>query len=373
MGTVGGFLSRGTGRVLGVGVALLVGLAPLGLTPAPAIAGTGCRRGAPSATAALVPQYVVPPDPAVNVDDPDAAREPLRRIRYPDEVGFWVAAGLDHRAVSVALTEETTPTRVFPFADARRPDAAYSDSIVRLFCGLFARPPNPFELEYWSARYENGLPLVSIAEAFTVSEEFVSRHGMPDDAGLVPLLYRDVLGRTPAGDVGPLLARVRRGELSRGALVTLFTESPEFVSLTGTTPPRKPPLPYPDVGSGKRIIYTNGGGRIWLVAATGELVKTHLVSGRRGVPKVGRYRVFSKSRHAWAPYGGITMEYMVRFARGTWPYGFHSIPVYADKRPLQTVSQLGQHLSGGCVRQDFDDAEFVYHWADVGTRVIVIP
>jgi len=66
------------------------------------------------------------------------------------------------------------------------------------------------------------------------------------------------------------------------------------------------------------------------------------------------------------------MEYMVRFARGEWPYGFHSIPVWPDERPLQDSAQLGTHRSGGCVRQEFDDAQFVFGWAHVGDRVIVI-
>lgn len=79
------------------------------------------------------------------------------------------------------------------------------------------------------------------------------------------------------------------------------------------------------------------------------------------------------SRYAWAPYDGITMEYMVRFARGEWPYGFHSIPVYPDKKPLQVPAKLGTHGSGGCVRQLWHDAEAVYEWSTIGTRVIVVP
>jgi lipoprotein-anchoring transpeptidase ErfK/SrfK len=65
------------------------------------------------------------------------------------------------------------------------------------------------------------------------------------------------------------------------------------------------------------------------------------------------------------------MEYMVRFARGEWPYGFHSIPIHPDDTPLQTPAQLGTHRSGGCVRQLWDDAKTVFEWATVGTRVIV--
>ena len=59
--------------------------------------------------------------------------------------------------------------------------------------------------------------------------------------------------------------------------------------------------------------------------------------------------------------------------REEWPYGFHSIPIHEDKSPFQTKEQLGTLRSGGCVRQDFDDAEWTFGWTDVGTRVIMLP
>ena len=53
--------------------------------------------------------------------------------------------------------------------------------------------------------------------------------------------------------------------------------------------------------------------------------------------------------------------------------GFHSIPIHEDKSPFQTKEQLGTLRSGGCVRQDFDDAVWTFGWTDVGTRVIMTP
>lgn len=239
---------------------------------------------------------------------------------------------------------------------------------------MFDRHPDAFELEYWTGRYRNGLPLVTIAEAFTHSQEYVARYGAASDAGIVHLLYRDVLGREPnAETVSMLTSSLRSGAEHRGQVVVRFTESAEYVRRTGTASPVKPILPYPDVGSGRRIIYTNSGQRVWLIDATGELYKTHQVTGRRGIPYVGRYRVYSMSRYAWAPYDGITMEYMVRFTRLEWPYGFHSIPVWPDKKPLQVPAKLGTYGSGGCIRQLWDDSETLYEWATVGTRVIVTP
>ncbi len=323
----------------------------------------------------LTPGAPLNEDVAFNTQDPDAEQNPLELIRFPDEVALWETAGfLPDRSLSAGVDLSIPAVRAFAFTGPERWDTEISDSIVRLYCGLFDRHPDAFEVEYWVGRYRNGLPLVTIAEAFTHSQEFVGRYGTPSDAGLVRNLYRDVLDReSSAGSVDALVTALNTGEEHRGQTVVRFTESSEYVRRTGTASPVKPILPYPDVGSGRRIIYTNGGQRIWLINATGELHKTHQVSGRRGVPSVGRYKIYSMSRYAWAPYDGITMEYMVRFARGEWPYGFHSIPVHPDKAPMQTPAQLGTHRSGGCVRQLWDDAEAVFEWSTVGTRVIVTP
>jgi hypothetical protein len=322
----------------------------------------------------LTPGSPVVEDVAFNRDDPDADDSPIELIRFPDETALWVEAGIGGTSLQGGRDLAVPQVRAFAFTGPERQDRAVSDSIVRLYCSMFDRRPNSFELEYWSGRYWNGLPLVSIAEAFTHAHEFVGRYGVVTDDDLVALLYRDVLGREPGrGGVAATVAKLDSGDMHRGEVIVQFTESDEYVRRTATVRPEKPILPYPDVGSGRRIILSDSGQRVWLVESTGELAKTHQVSGRRGIPGVGRYNVYSKSRYAWAPYDGITMEFMVRFARGEWPYGFHSIPVWPDESPLQTPAQLGTHRSGGCIRQLWDDASAVFEWAEVGDRVVLIP
>jgi len=322
----------------------------------------------------LTPGHVPAADPAIVEGDPDAESMPMAAIRFPDEASLWASVGT--RGVDLAVAVDSTDASIGSLTGLgpERTDREISDSIVRLYCGLLGREPDALEVEYWARRYWNGLPLVTIADAFTTSREFLDRFGDPADEALVTILYRTVLAREPsAGGVEAFVEMLQSGEMTRGSLVVAFTDSPEFVAATGTVEPEKPPLPYPGVGSGRRVIYANREARVWLVEATGELAKTHQVSGRRGVPNPGRYNVYSKSRYAWAPYDGITMEYMVRFAREEWPYGFHSIPIHSDSSPLQTKEQLGTLRSGGCVRQDFDDAKFTFGWAEVGTRVIMLP
>lgn len=323
----------------------------------------------------LTPTSVLVEDVAFNPDDSDAEANPLELITYPGETVVWLANAL---GTNESFTEESSaepgPSPAFAFTGPGRSDAVVSDSIVRLFCGLFDREPESFEIDYWASRYWSGLPLVTIAESFTHAREFVDRHGVVSDEDLVAMLYRSVLGREPSvSGTERALGELASGEAHRGEVIVRFTESGEYVERTATASPEKPILPYPKEGSGRRIIYSNSGGRVWMIDSTGELYKTHQVSGRRGVPAAGRYRVYSMSRYAWAPYDGITMEYMVRFARGEWPYGFHSIPVWPGDDPLQTPAQLGTRRSGGCVRQLWDDAQAVYEWSTIGTRVIATP
>jgi hypothetical protein len=345
--------------------------------PASAQTTGGCVTAAGEANAVrarLTPTAEVQEDVAFNFDDPDAEDNPLALIRFPDQGVLWISARI---ASPASIVDDAYPGSGQDGAISPAPersDRPVSDSIVRLYCGLLDRKPSSQELEYWAGRYWNGLPLVTIAEAFTHSREFVGRFGDVSDQVLVSLLYSEVLGRQPGeGAVAATVAQIESGAIHRGHAIVQVTESGEYVRRTGTVAPEKPILPYPDVGSGRRIIYSNSGGRIWLIDDTGELYKTHQVSGRRGIPAAGRYRVYSMSRYAWAPHDGITMEYMVRFARGEWPYGFHSIPVRPGDVPMQTPAQLGTRRSGGCVRQLWNDAQAVFEWATIGTRVIATP
>lgn len=128
-------------------------------------------------------------------------------------------------------------------------------------------------------------------------------------------------------------------------------------------------------GTGRRIVYANGAQRVWLVESDGTVVASHPVSGRPGQPPPGTYAVYSKSLNTYSTFHPwVTMRYMVRFAktpRGN-NIGFHEIP-RSRGAPMQTDAQLGQPLSGGCVRQATAAAILVWNWAPIGTKVVVLP
>lgn len=158
-----------------------------------------------------------------------------------------------------------------------------------------------------------------------------------------------------------------------GALKNLLSPPKRPAPAPPSTRPPAPPAPTApaDSGAGKRIVYCVACQRVWLVESNEAVSRTHLVSGRAGVPRRGTYSVFSKSPIAYS--GRVTMQYMVRFARGrTLAIGFHAIPRDRTGRPIQTEAQLGTYRSAGCVRQSDASAGAVWNFAPVGTKVVVI-
>jgi hypothetical protein len=133
-----------------------------------------------------------------------------------------------------------------------------------------------------------------------------------------------------------------------------------------------PPLPT-NSGEGRRVVYSNGQQRIWLVESNGVVVNSFRVSGRLGAPPFGTYSIASKS--IMSSSGSLRLPYMSRFYRassGKW-IGFHGIPLRSDGTPIQTDAQLGQPLSHGCVRMNQEDVKVVWAFTPVGTKVVVVP
>jgi hypothetical protein len=113
---------------------------------------------------------------------------------------------------------------------------------------------------------------------------------------------------------------------------------------------------------------------VWLVDGRGRVVRDFPVSGRKDWPRPGAYRVFSKSPRSWSSTYGVTFRWMVRFAHGhRADIGFHTIPRYPSGKKMQRLSSLGRPVGrGGCPHSADEDARFLYRWASVGTKVVVV-
>ena len=136
-----------------------------------------------------------------------------------------------------------------------------------------------------------------------------------------------------------------------------------------------PPLLPANSGVGRRVVYQNKLQWVWVVDANNKVRETMPVSGRRGVPKPGEYRVTSQSLRSYSlDFEGVWFVNMTRFAFGPagGNIGFHAIPT-KDGKVLQTEEQLGTFQGSGCIRMAPDDAKLIFKFATRGTKVVVLP
>jgi hypothetical protein len=129
----------------------------------------------------------------------------------------------------------------------------------------------------------------------------------------------------------------------------------------------------PGSGTGYRIVFDQSEQRVWLVASSGRVERSYLVSGSRfDNLHPGTFSVLSRSRYATSfDYSG-KLEYFVHFTTGySAPIGFHAVPKDNAGHLEQTRAQLGTPLSAGCVRQWLPDAIALWDFAPVGTKVVV--
>jgi lipoprotein-anchoring transpeptidase ErfK/SrfK len=148
------------------------------------------------------------------------------------------------------------------------------------------------------------------------------------------------------------------------------TSLPNLVAAVTVAGPRVPH----QSGTGRRVVYSISRQRVWLIGGAGRVRHTYLVSGRLSQPEPGHYRVYSRSRWTSSTVSDESMQYMVRFTHGEntgTPIGFHSIPRDRDGHPAQSIDDLGKPLSHGCIREWLRDAAFLWHFAPVGTKVVV--
>ena len=188
-------------------------------------------------------------------------------------------------------------------------------------------------------------------------------------------------GHDAAHGAGPMAP----SSIDSGATASSAAQRGAAIQVTDTLPPPPPLQPGDSLdvpansGSGRRIVYSKGIQRIWLIEVDEDnnetLYNTHRVSGRMDEPPYGTYTVWSRSETTCAvAHPDICMRWMVRFAIN-WKgnnIGFHEIPS-RNGVPLQTDDQLGLALSGGCVRQATADALITWNWATIGTVVVVVP
>ena len=174
----------------------------------------------------------------------------------------------------------------------------------------------------------------------------------------------------------PAMATVSETTRGAGEAVEPPADSARPQTLQGTPTASdaaagEPGLPE-ESGEGRRVVFSEGQQRVWLVGARDRVQHTYLVSGSLyDNLDPGSYEVYSRSEQAWGIDDSGSMKYFVRFAQGdNAAIGFHDIPI-DDGQRVQTVAELGTPLSHGCIRQRRSDAKLLWAFAPLGTKVVV--
>ncbi len=117
------------------------------------------------------------------------------------------------------------------------PVATAHDEIYRLYLATFGREPEAVGHAYWTQQRVAGASLPAVAAAFLVSPEADWRLG-PD-----PLrdVYANAFGREPDSDGHRYWSTFPIAEVLAG-----FTNSPELIAATGTSPSRVAAVTLPD-------------------------------------------------------------------------------------------------------------------------------
>ncbi|HEY7627187.1 MAG TPA: L,D-transpeptidase family protein [Ilumatobacteraceae bacterium] len=146
------------------------------------------------------------------------------------------------------------------------------------------------------------------------------------------------------------------------------------LSYVATSGPDTPPLP-PNSGNGKRVVYDRSGQRVWAVDKNNRVIRSWLVSGSKYNNELpGTHEVYSRSEVSTAWNGKAYLPKMIRWLKTDIGHiGFHAIPRHvSDGSRYEKDSELGTRLSGGCQRQADLDAAFMWDFAQIGTKVVVI-
>ncbi|MDH3679502.1 MAG: DUF4214 domain-containing protein, partial [Acidimicrobiia bacterium] len=114
---------------------------------------------------------------------------------------------------------------------------ALDGQLGRLYEAYFQRDPDAAGFGFWQGQRAGGAQLGDISDVFAASAEFVDVYGSLSDSEFVELVYQNVLSRpADAAGLAYWVGQLAAG-VSRGTVMTGFSESAEYIVTTGTVAP----------------------------------------------------------------------------------------------------------------------------------------
>ncbi len=145
--------------------------------------------------------------------------------RYPDPAGvqYWANLLATGRIAGYQMVQQFVKSPEF---------LGSMSPAMRLYLAYFGRWPDDAGLDYWANAIRSGTQVSQISDFFATSPEFTARYGSLSNRDFVTLVYNNVLSRSPdAAGYNFWLGRMSAG-LSRGQVMTNFSESAEYVGQT---------------------------------------------------------------------------------------------------------------------------------------------
>jgi hypothetical protein len=114
---------------------------------------------------------------------------------------------------------------------------ALDGQISRLYQAYLRRQPDASGFSFWQGQRAAGVSLSGVSNAFAASNEFQSTYGSLSNDAFVDLVYANVLGRSPDPAGKAYWLQQLGAGMSRGQLMTGFSDSAELITATGTASP----------------------------------------------------------------------------------------------------------------------------------------
>lgn len=119
----------------------------------------------------------------------------------------------------------------------------------------------------------------------------------------------------------------------------------------------------------KKIVVTLAKQRLSYYVNDIRLGTAVISSGKWNLPTPkGAFDIQNKSLRAWSKLAGLWMPYWMGFNGGK--FGIHELPEWPNGYK-EGENHLGKPVSHGCIRLGVADAQTLYEWTPVGTKLII--